>query len=562
MSSRLLAIDVAQGERSTSLDSVGLFVFALVVRLALLPFASQDTNDHALRVWIAWRWAEDPFFFLHGHWPPLHFFVLGTFLRVFHDPIVTPVLVQVAFGALVPAVLYRFSLREWGDRWAALAVGAAYALYPVAIRTSLEVLAQPLFGLCLALGFVALSRAREPGAGWRRAAVAGAVLGVACLLRVEGWLLIPFFALTLWPRRKLIVVCGAVAALVPVLMMLANTLHYGNPLLPFTTVVDFELNMAGRDNFTLLQHAEQVARYVWLVVGGMTPLLALGCGLGALGCLRRRERQAIWLLPALAMSAILLGSVAVGSTAPKMIYTEIVGLLLIPFLASFLRAPEFRRLSTTWARGGLAALFGSMLVLLGVGLLRDLPGLRQHSRLVAAIPAVNGAPNFPGQPTIDPLVPLVRAQDGPGRGLIIDTLGPPASYYLGWQSRFHPDRIYIPPVAPNADLDEAVPAARQPLRERLQPLQDSQPLILDDFLHAYCTGLLLLQPGSRFAGWLNYDGASGANLHGIGLELQEMARAPWPLPEDGRLRAPGVAATAPGELVLFRYTVPGCAAGG
>jgi hypothetical protein len=49
-------------------------------------------------------------------------------------------------------------VREFRDRDAALAVGLAYALYPVAIRTSLEVLAQAPFSLCLALGLLRCRR--------------------------------------------------------------------------------------------------------------------------------------------------------------------------------------------------------------------------------------------------------------------------------------------------------------------------------------------------------------------------------------------------------------------
>ena len=56
--------------RAATLHLLFLVAFAVSVRLLFLPYASQDTNDHTLRVWIAWRWMEDPFFFLHGHWPP------------------------------------------------------------------------------------------------------------------------------------------------------------------------------------------------------------------------------------------------------------------------------------------------------------------------------------------------------------------------------------------------------------------------------------------------------------------------------------------------------------
>src|SRR3954469_8576464 len=63
-----------------------IFLFALSVRLALLPFATQDTSDHTLRVFIAWNWVEHPFLFLHGRWPTLHFYLVGPIIKLFDDP--------------------------------------------------------------------------------------------------------------------------------------------------------------------------------------------------------------------------------------------------------------------------------------------------------------------------------------------------------------------------------------------------------------------------------------------------------------------------------------------
>jgi hypothetical protein len=329
-----------------------------------------------------------------------------------------------------------------------------------------------------------------------------------------------------------------------------------------TTVTDFELNMAGRENYTILQLGGQVVRYMGFVVGGMTPVLALFCVLGAISCLARRERQAVWLIPAIAMGVILVASVARGTTGPKHIYTETIGLLLIPSLASFLLAPDLRRLSKAATTGAYWLLFGSMLSLLVIGTLRDIPGTREHSFLVATIPALNATPNFPDKEIVDQFLPEIRAGDGERRGLVLDTLGSPADSYLGLHSLYHPNRVFLTPNAPNADLDAVVPEDMRSLRERWQPLQDSEPLDFDEFLRAYCSGFLLLQPGSRFADWIGYREPDHASRHGMELQLQALARAPWPLPIDARLRGAGVSRTAPGEVVLFRYLVTNCSAGG
>lgn len=545
--------------RTAALDGIVLVLLAATARLALLPLATQDTNDHSLRLWIAQRLGEDPFLLLHGHWPPLHFYLLAPVIRVTGDLFVAPILLQVALSVAVPPLLYAFARREFRSRAAALAVGAAYALYPISIRTTLEALAQAPFSLCIAATLLALSHARDEGAGWRPVVLAGLASTLSSLLRVEGWLLLPLLAATLLPRLGRATAFAAVAAVGPLVLMAANAAHYGDPLFPFTTVVEFELGLAGREHFTALQYAGQVARFLVLLIGGMTPLLALACGLGGLACLLRRLGTSVWLIPAVGLTLILLASVARGSTAPKAIYTDTLGLLWLPFLAALLTAPALARLGRRAPAvvGGLVLV--AMLAQILLGTARDLPGLRASVPLLAALPVPGAAPTFAGRATLDELVPLLqaRAMDG-GAGLVVDALGTPGSYYLGWQSRFHPDRIFLASGAPNADPLALPPPDRRALRARAQPLRDSEPLGLDRFLRRYCSGFLLLQPGSRFAAALDLQPPDRAALAGATLRLERLATLPWPLPADPRLRAAGAPVAGQGEAVLFAYRTTPC----
>jgi hypothetical protein len=192
--------------------------------------------------------------------------------------------------------------------------------------------------------------------------------------------------------------------------------------------------------------------------------------------------------------------------------------------------------------------FATMLAQLVLGTARDVPGLRSAVPLLG-LPVPGAAPTFAGREVLDRLVPLLQARaTDRGAGLVVDALGTPGSYYLGWRSRFHPDRIFLASGAPNADPLALPPPARRPLRARAQPLRDSEPLALDLFLRRYCSGLLVLQPGSRFA---------AALALGVGLALERLAAVPWPLPADPRLRAPATGA-GPGEAVLFAYRASPC----
>lgn len=534
---------------------VAILAIALAVRLALLPYASQDTNDHTGRIFIAWRWAEDPFLFLHGRWPTLHFLLVGPVITLFDDAILAPVLLHVAVGALVPVVLYLFAEREFGNRNAALAVGIAYALYPVAIRTSLEVLAQPWFSLCLALTLLALSRAREAGGDWRYAAAAGVATTLGALLRVEGWALIPFLALVLWPKWAAALVFVAVAMVGPGLSMLANAAHYGDPLFQINAPTAIMVDDLGGKDRPLGERLATFGQLVVRLIAGLTPLLAILAGLGALSCLVRRERQAVWLLPLVGLVGPLMAAAASGTLLPKPIYTEAIGLLLIPYLAAFLRSPMIGRLPPASRVGIHGVLYGSMVVLLWIGLERGTAGAEERSRLVRAIPAISPVPTFAGRPSLEALLPVIRLE-GEGEALIIDALRSPATFYLGLHSLVHPSRIYLAPGQPYIDLEARLPEARRPLRQRVQPLRDSDPPELDEFVLRHCAGVLVLNPGSRFADWVNYRAPGAASIRGVDLALSELARIPWPAAD----AVPARAADVPSEVIVFRYTLANCPA--
>ena len=540
-------------------QACAIVALALAVRLALLPLASHETLDQAARVFIAWRWADDPFLLLHGIWPPLHFLLLGTVLRLFPDPIMAPVWLHLLLGCATPAVVYLVTHRLFGSPRAALAVGVAFALYPIAIRDSLSVLAQTPFVLLVALSMLALVNARGRTGDWRHALAAGFALTLASALRYEGWMLTPFFAVLLCrqPRRALIFLLAAVAW--PLVSMSANWLQYGDPLFGVHAAAYHELYNAGKASFTLAERAALPLVLAKGLVGGMTPLLTLLIGLGVMDSLVRRRPQAIWLFPAAGLGAMMLTAAARGTLVPKAIYTETFGLLLLPFLAAFLTSAPVRRLAPRGVTALHVALFGSMLALLILGTLRDTPGFRQDYRLLAAIPAVGPVPRLRQQATVDELATVVNAfRAHRGGALVLDSLDSPASGYLALHSGYHPDRIFLAPGSPNKNLNTRIPDERRDLRARNQPLLGANPPHLDEFLQENCQGILLLRPGSRVASLLHYRATPQASVDGIYIRLWELHRVQWSATPDSRLENGGLVGPARGEVVVLRYQLETC----
>lgn len=529
---------------------------ALAVRLLLVPYASQDTNDHASRIFIAWRWAEEPFLFLHGRWPTLHFMLVGPVIRLFDDPLRAPVLLHVFIGSLLPGVLYAFTAREFRVARAALAVGLCVALYPIAVRTSLEVLAQAPFSLCLALTLLALSKAREADASSGYAIAAGIALTLGTQLRTEGWALIPLFALTLWPHRHKMLLFAAVAAVGPVAAMVANGLYYGQPLFPLTEASDIMRNDVGAAHFSFADRIHQPLALLSGFVTGMTPLFALCAGIGAVACVVRRQTQARWLIPFAGVAVLMALAAAAGTLIPKAIYTESLGVLLAPFLAPFLISAPVSS-SPRLERGIYAVLIGSMVAFVIVGAVRSIPDATHLRRLVAWVPnlAETPLPTFTSKADADRLAAIVRSHAKPHDAVIIDNLRSPATYYLGLHSGMQPDRVYLASGQAAVPLDDRLEADSRPLRLRAQPLRGTEPADIEGFMRQHCTGLLVLQPGSRFSAWMGFQPPDRIARDGLKVQLQEIAREPWALPSDRRLLAPQIEASTSGEVVVFRYAV-------
>ncbi|MFO1067143.1 MAG: glycosyltransferase family 39 protein [Geminicoccaceae bacterium] len=535
----------ATGPR-TGLVIGGLVLLALAVRIAGLPLAAHDSIDHALRVWIAWRWSEQPFLLTQGVWPPLHMMLMGLLLRLGADPATVPTWLHVGLGSLLPPAVYLLARQVFSSSRGAIAAGVACALYPVAILNSLSVRSETPFALLLVLSLLAVAKARGTGSlGW--ALAGGLALTVAAGFRYEAWMLLPLVAVLLWPHRRAIAAFVGAGLVVPAISMVSNAVVLGEPLLGFTWAAEHELEKMGKADLPLAAKLGQLVDFTARLAGGLTPLLVLGIAAGVLLLLARRDRRLLWLVPPLGLYLLLSAGALRGALVPKVNYTETLGVLLLPFLAAFLGDPALdRRLRLRVALQ--AALFASMTALLVVGTLRDVPGMRERSRLVATIPAISPVPILAERAALDHLAGLIAAEPA-GSGLILDFFGFADSGYLALNTRLHRDAIYAAPGAPNARLQPRTAGGR--LDHRDFPLSGNWPARLDDFVARYPRGLLLVLEGSRFQAWLE---TPDAGLPPLQMEMVE--GVPWPLPGDPKLLAPGASPGSPSRLLLLRYSAP------
>lgn len=488
---------------------------ALGVRLAVLPFATSDGGDSAYRVWIAMDWLAKPELLTHGVWGPLHFYLLALTLVLRGDPVVAPVLLGVLLSTASAVLMYLFVEMEFGSRRAALLAALSYSVYSVAIRNGVSVRSETPFAFFLLVGLIAIAHARREEGSWRHAAAGGVALTLAAMLRYEAWLMIPFLAVLLWHKPKLLVIFGACALIHPVFWMVGNWQCYGDPLFSMTAASRFELVTMGReqrDRWALMLSA---LSYPAVVLRGMGLLVGIISLIGAVLALVRRRPSRVWLLPLAGLLGLLCLSVARGALVPKLNYAESAGMLLFPFSALVydrLGVAQWRAASFGLVTFGI--LLSSMvfscktcLARVGLGLWGSSPIPRIENQELA----------FQLLPTIAANLPAARA------GLISDNIGLGTTSQVALRTYLPRAQMYLVCVAANrfSNIDP-----------------------MSTFINQYPRGVLITLSGSPLSQALRIaPGSTSARIGRISMALEPVQSVRWPGSREG-------------ELTIFRYTAP------
>ena len=425
-----------------------LVVFALLLRIVFLPFTTLDTGDTAARIWIGWLWSEDPYLITSGLWGPLHFYMIGTVMSFWPDPVWAPIALHVVIGSLLPVVVYRLTFELFGDRRSAIAAGIIFAVYPGAIAVSLGAQAEAPFMLFLGLGLIGLVRAWRPDGRISHALFAGLSITLASMLRYEAWLILPFLALLFVRRPKIGAVFVATAMIHPVFWMIGNTVAFGNPLYSLlATSTWLQDVMAHEPDTSLVPGLGRVSRLIVKTATEMTIPVALLIAAGVVRCLKQKRIESVWLLPALGLFLIFAVSAFRDTMTIKAGYTTTFGLLLIPFVACALERLGIER----WSRPRCLAHAAVLLAVIGLFMSESALGLLPGGRRLSASPV----PSIPDEDSVRKLQSLIeraglrQASDG----FISDFFGFLTTPYVAWQTRLHPQQICRAPGAANVPAD-------------------------------------------------------------------------------------------------------------
>jgi hypothetical protein len=510
--------DLAQGRvKHAAWIVVGV---ALLARLLALPFWTLYSGDSVSRVLLGWLWGEHPFFITHGGWGPLHFYMLGAAMTIWPDPVWTPTALQILCGALTSLFIYRFALALFGGQRAALLAGLAFAVYPLAIIASLEARAEMPFVMFLALGLWLLARASGEGGRVSDALLAGFSLTLACMIRYESWVLLPFLAALLWPHWRRMAAFLAAALLHPVIWMIGSALAYGNPLYSFVWTSSFNRDLMGQKrNWDLSMAAHKIWDLALVTERGLSLPLSVLIGLGALWCLRHRLRCAYWLIPPLVAFGVLAAGEVRGSLWLQPAYTLTIGVLIVPFVAAGFEWWKVEQWPAARFIGATAALLGAV----ALSTIAPLWAVIPHGGWIFSA----AAGTFTEDKNTNQILALINGGHPIGDGaLVTDFLGWQPTGYLTARTKVRPENVCTPNGTP-VPMD--IPA-------------------LQLFLLRHPQGTIVTREGGKLTGLLKMSSADTASLADVILKLSPIGTVKWPGTED----APEV---GPGSIGVAHYAV-------
>ena len=230
-----------------------LFLLALAIRVIFLFITPNNGVDAMARYSHAMDWLNDPTSLPSATadfaWLPLHFWLLGGAIWVWHSEWSARILTAL-LGALTIPFYWGTMKRAFGDQ-IALASSIAFAIFGFHIGYSVTTSSEVPTIFFLSVGLYAWARYYlEPK--WIWAVLSSGSFGAACLTRFEPWLVVPVLGFMLlvpsdgsnwrWPNGSALwkAACFAIPASAAMIgWLLFSWMKWGDPLmLPHRTIVE------------------------------------------------------------------------------------------------------------------------------------------------------------------------------------------------------------------------------------------------------------------------------------------------------------------------------------
>ena len=209
-----------------------LLTISFLIRLIyLLCFDNYFYGDATARLFLSWDWSLNPVVFPNPDWLPLHFYLLGSIIKITGDILIAPRILGLVLGSLSVIPFYLISKKLFNPL-IAFATALIFCFHGTHILLSIITLSSVPFLFFTLWGLYFLLRYLEKP-NFIAVVSLALCLGAAALLRFEGWMLICFLSIAVvknLKQWKLSLVYLFVVSLAPLWVMYMTYLEVGNPL--------------------------------------------------------------------------------------------------------------------------------------------------------------------------------------------------------------------------------------------------------------------------------------------------------------------------------------------
>jgi len=216
----------------SSNKQIGIVILiGLLVRLIALPFVQTDDADAVSRIFIAYRWLQNPYLIKSAVWLPIHHYLNALAIWISGGELVyTPKILNILFAVATVIPLYKFTENEFKSKEGAFFVSLTYIFIPIVIRNSLQALAGIPYAFFVVTSMYFLSQGKKLNKPVLYGVLAGFSLTIASGIRYEAWLLIAafFLVLVLQKQWKMLFSFWIVAMIFPVFWMAGSYLEHGD----------------------------------------------------------------------------------------------------------------------------------------------------------------------------------------------------------------------------------------------------------------------------------------------------------------------------------------------
>ena len=167
-----------------------IVIFSMVlfiIKILIIPYVHEIDADGVSRVYLSLQFANNPQIINTGNWPPIYFYITGGALKLYSNPHITPIVLNIVFSILLIFPLFNLLKRQFEEKISFL-LCVFFSLSPIVFRMSMLAMSEIPYLFFVISSISALAK----GLSERKIAwilFAGILMSIAGGIRYESWIL-------------------------------------------------------------------------------------------------------------------------------------------------------------------------------------------------------------------------------------------------------------------------------------------------------------------------------------------------------------------------------------